>query len=141
MWPEQRAFVKIFPVCRVLWYFLSHRKYRIEKTINNIRQKVKGKCTQNTNHQGGPTPPLHSYVNYAISKCYKHPQRTIWAGRPRPYVRTLTPLYPNVINTEMPCIAIVIQRKNSSVKNRDWAGQPRTLHSYVNRAVPNVINT
>ena len=24
---EQRALVKIFPVCRVLWYFLSHRKY------------------------------------------------------------------------------------------------------------------
>ena len=24
---EQRALVKIFPVCLVLWYFLSHRKY------------------------------------------------------------------------------------------------------------------
>ena len=45
-------------------------------------------------HQGGPTPPLHSYVNRAISKCYKHPQRTIRAGQPRPYIRTLTTLYP-----------------------------------------------
>ena len=44
---EQRALVKIFPVCRVLWYFLSHRKYIWKDYRKNIRQlnKVKN-CEQ-----------------------------------------------------------------------------------------------
>ena len=70
MWPEQRAFVKIFPVCQVLCSFLSAQKgeKRITSAGGNRETVVLTEyvsCRQN----GSDLSSLHSYST-AVQLCF-----------------------------------------------------------------------